>query len=323
MTSSIRPASLQEFVGQESARRILCVLITAAKRRNEPVPHLLMSGPAGLGKTTLARIVAGEMSGRLVEMVGGAVKTAHDMTHHLLQLKPNDVLFIDEIHALPRKIEEVLYGAMEDGVVAVEQRGFNDLMRQLGVQHGEKSVATHTLPPFTLIAATTMAGLCSAPLRSRFRQVLELQPYRDSELQAIVASAGAKLGFEMDPEMTMEIAKRSRGTARIAINHLLWFRDVVQGDGGVPTMELLQVAFEMKGIDREGLTQTDREVLHKLIDAGDAVGVETLATAVGESVETLTDSIEPHLLRAGFINRTPRGRIATEKARELFQEVTA
>jgi Holliday junction DNA helicase RuvB len=318
--NNIRPASLNDFVGQPSARRILGVLISAAKKRGEPVPHLLLSGPPGLGKTSLARILAHEMGGRLVEMVGSAVKTTSDMTHHLMQLQANDVLFLDEVHAIPRKIEEVLYSAMEDSSINVEQRGFNDLMRQIGVQPGEKSVVTHRLPMFTLVAATTMAGLCSAPLRSRFRQVLELQPYAEMELQEILKSAGAKLGFELDPGIALEIARRSRGTARVAINHLLWFRDVVQGDGGVATMELLNIAFEMKGIDGQGLTQTDREVLRKLIEADDAVGVETLATAIGESVETLTESIEPHLLRAGYINRTPRGRVATEKARALFQE---
>ena len=316
----IRPASLQEFVGQESARRILCVLITAAKRRNEPVPHLLMSGPAGLGKTTLARIVATEMSGRLVEMVGGAVKTAHDMTHHLLQLKPNDVLFIDEIHALPRKIEEVLYGAMEDGVVSIEQRGFNDLMKQLGVARGEKSVSTHQLPPFSLIGATTLLGLCSAPLRSRFRQTLELQPYEVNDLQRIVTSTATKLQFPLPDEITAEIARRSRGTARVAVSNLLWLRDVVQGDGGVATMELLHQAFQMKDIDENGLTRIDREFLRWLVESPEPVGVETMAATLGESVETLTESIEPFLLREGYISRTPRGRVTTEKARQLFQE---
>ena len=318
--NSLRPEKLDEFVGQEPARRILSVLISASKKRNEPVPHLLMSGSAGLGKTSLARIVAHEMNGRLVEMVGGAVKNTHDMTNHLLQLRANDVLFIDEIHALPRKIEEVLYGAMEDSTITVEQRGFNDLMRQIGVQPGEKSRTAHQLSAFTLIGATTMAGLCSAPLRSRFRQVLEMQPYSEDELLTIARSAGAKLGFDMDPGIALEIAKRSRGTARIAINNTLWYRDVVMGDGEVATMELLKVAFEMKGIDENGLTKSDREYLRLLIGSEEAVGAETLATALDESVETVQQGIEPFLIRQGFVTRTPRGRVATEKARVLFQQ---
>src|ERR1017187_2494973 len=167
----IRPNTLSEFVGQQNARRILNVLITASKRRGEPVPHLLMSGQPGLGKTTLARILASEMNGRLVEMVGSSLKNATEMTAQLLELRANDVLFIDEIHALPRKLEEILYGAMEDRVITTSEAGYNDLMKQLGIRSGEKSRKTHQLPPFTLIGATTLLGLTTAPLRSRFRQI--------------------------------------------------------------------------------------------------------------------------------------------------------
>src|ERR1035437_9640864 len=230
--NNIRPGSLAEFVGQQNARRILNVLITASKRRGEPVPHLLMSGQPGLGKTTLARIVASEMNGRLVEMVGSSLKNATEMTAQLLELRANDVLFIDEIHALHRKLEEVMYPAMEDRVITTAEAGFDDLMKQLGIRGSEKqSRKTHQLPAFTLIGATTLLGLTSAPLRSRFRQIIQLEPYSDVDLQQIIANAATKLAFDLPEELAAEIAKRSRGTARTAVSNLYWVRDVVQGDG--------------------------------------------------------------------------------------------
>lgn len=320
--SATRPASLSEFVGQQNARRILNVLITAAKRRNEPVPHLLMSGQAGLGKTTLARIVACEMGGRLIEMVGSSLKNAAEMTSQLLELQTNDVLFFDEIHALPRKLEEILYPAMEDGVIASTEAGFDDLMKQLGIRGGDKSRKTHQLPAFTLIGATTLLGLTTAPLRSRFRQVITLEPYSDTDLREIIMNAATKLAFDLPNEVAQQIAVRSRGTARTAVTNLMWYRDYVQADGGIATMEALNAAFELKGIDRNGMTQTDREYLQRLIEAEEPMGVETLASAIGESVETLEESVEPFLLKQGFINRTPRGRMATEKTQRLFETQT-
>ena len=297
------------------------MLIAAAKKRNEPVPHLLLSGPPGLGKTTLARLIASEMGGRLVEMIGSAVKTPHDMTQHLLQLKAHDVLFVDEVHAVPRRIEETLYPAMEDGLIRTSERGFDDLVKQLGIRDGRQSARTHQLPPFTLVGATTLQGLVSAPLRSRFRQVLELQPYAAAELQRIVGEAAARLAFALPEDLALEIARRSRGTARTAVSHLLWFRDCVEGDGGVATPELLRTAFEMKGVDGQGLTAVDREYLRRLVGSEEAVGLEALASVMGESVETITEAIEPFLLQQGYANRTPRGRVATERARQLFEEI--
>jgi Holliday junction DNA helicase RuvB len=296
----IRPNTLSEFVGQQNARRILNVLITASKRRNEPVPHLLMSGQPGLGKTTLARIVASEMGGRLIELVGSSLKNATEMTAQLLELRANDVLFIDEIHALPRKLEEVMYPAMEDRVITTAEAGFDDLMKQLGIRGGEqKSRKTHQLPAFTLIGATTLLGLTTAPLRSRFRQIITLEPYSDADLREIISNAATKLAFDLPDEVAQQIAVRSRGTARTAA---------------------LEAAFELKGIDRNGMTRTDRDYLQRLIETEEPVGVETLASAIGESVETLEESVEPFLLKQGFINRTPRGRIVTEKGKQILTE---
>lgn len=317
----IRPSSLSDFVGQQNARRILGVLMTAAKRRGEPVPHLLMSGQPGLGKTTLARIVASEMSGRLIEMVGSSVKNASEMTAQLLELRANDVLFIDEIHALPRKLEEILYPAMEDRVITTTEAGFDDLMKQLGIRGGEKTRKSHQLPAFTLIGATTLLGLTTAPLRSRFRQIIELEPYNEEELQTIISNAATRLAFDVPGEISREIAGRSRGTARMALTNLMWYRDYVQADGGIATMEALNAAFELKGIDGNGMTRTDRDYLQRLIEAEEPMGVETLASALGESVETLEESVEPFLLRRSFINRTPRGRIATQKGKQILMEV--
>jgi Holliday junction DNA helicase RuvB len=279
-----------------------------------------MSGPSGLGKTTLARIVAAEMGGWLIEMVGSSLKNATEMTAQLLELKANDVLFIDEIHALPRKLEEVMYPAMEDGVITTAEAGFDDLMKQLGIR-GDKSRKTHQIPPFTLIGATTLLGLTTAPLRSRFRQIIELEAYNDEELQTIIGNAATKLAFDVPGEVAQQIAIRSRGTARTAMSNLMWYRDYVQADGGIATMEALQAAFELKGIDCNGMTRTDREYLKRLIEADEPVGVETLASAIGESPETLEESVEPFLLRQGFIQRTGRGRVATEKARQTLMEV--
>jgi Holliday junction DNA helicase RuvB len=235
-------------------------------------------------------------------------------------LKANDVMFVDELHALPRKVEELLYPAMEDGTVTTNEKGFDDLVKQLGIRQGQQATKTHRLPAFTLVGATTLLGLTTAPLRSRFRQIIELEPYSVTDLQQIVLGVADKLAFVLPPELAAEIAKRSRGTARTAVSNLYWVRDVVQGDGDVATDELVRLAFDLKGVDENGLTRTDREYLERLVGSEEPVGAEALATALGESIETVTGTIEPFLVREGYVSRTPRGRVATEKARQLFQE---
>lgn len=319
MTTAIRPESLNAFVGQDRSMKILRVLVGAARKRKEPAPHVLMSGPPGLGKTTLARIVAHEMGGRLVETVGAALRSPDDMVAHLIRLRANDVLFIDEIHAVPRHVEEVLYPAMEDGIVTAEERGCDELLKQLGMKSKEKTTRTQRLPPFTLVGATTLLGLCSPPLRSRFAQTLTLEPYSLEQLQAIIRGAGEKIGFPMPDEVLQEIARRSRSTARIAISNLHWFRDFVTSTDSPVTHASALEAFDLKGIDPHGLTSLDRAYLARLQESTEPQGIEALASTLGESVETLEQSVEPFLLAQGLITRTPRGRTATEKAAELLE----
>jgi Holliday junction DNA helicase RuvB len=258
------------------------------------------------------------MKGRLIEMVGAALRSPDDMVSHLIRIKPHDVLFLDEIHAVPRHVEEVLYSAMEDGTCTTEEKGYDEMLKQLGVKSKEKAVKTVKLPPFTIIGATTLLGLVSAPLRSRFQQTLTLEAYSATELRTIVRGAAAKLGFEVTDEAVIEVAARSRGTARIAIANLHWFRDYVSAGDLKPTHETAIEAFELKGIDGMGLTSTDRAYLGKLMLSTECMGVESLAAALGESVETLEQGVEPYLMAQGFITRNPRGRAATEKASVLL-----
>lgn len=322
---SIRPSNLDEFVGQETARRVVLVLTTAARKRNETVPHLLLSAMPGQGKTTLARIIAAATGGRLVETVASSIKTPAEMTERLLALRERDVWFIDEIHALGRPVEEQLYGAMEDGAVASDRKGYDQMLRQIGVRTGggDGNRTIQRLPDFTLIGATTLLGLCSSPLRSRFTQVIELEPYGVDALQMIVTAAARKLAFPLADDLAGEIAVRSRNTARTAVGNLLWYRDYVAADGGVATREALEAAFHLKGVDASGFTRGDRAYLRCLVENEDPVGLETLAATLGESAETIQEGIEPFLLRQGLIQRTGRGRQATEKGRRVLAEADA
>lgn len=318
MSDACRPLSFSNFVGQSRPTKVLDILCRAAKKKGTCVPHVLLSGAPGLGKTTLARIVAHEMGSRLVEVVASNLQATEQMTKHLTKLRPKDVLFIDEIHGLPRGVEEVLYAALEDGRIPVMQSGYDDLMKSLGIGgKGQPTTAMVDLPPFTCIGATTLSGLVSDPLRSRFVQVLQLEPYSDAELQTIVMNAAAAMRFDVSPVVAMEIAMRSRSTARTAIGNLRWFAEYCEGTGSKPGLPAIGEAFELKEVDANGLTKLDRAYLAVLVEAGTPLGVSTLAASVGEGEDNLLQAVEPFLIRKGFVRKTARGRVATQKAVEL------
>ena len=314
---SIRPSSLQDFIGQERVRKVLQILCRSAKAKKTAVSHVLLSGPPGLGKTTLARIVANEMGSRLVETIGGNLQTPEQLSGLLRSLKPLDVLFIDEIHAMPRSVEEILYPAMEDGTVSVVKTESSDFMKALGVQ-AKPATEMVALPPFTLLGASTMSGLVSSPLRSRFAHELILEPYGHDDLARIVLRASRAMGVELNPGIAMEVARRSRSTARIAVGHLRWLIEYSSGLGVAPDFNAVQDAFAMRDVDACGLTGQDRRYLEMLIQAGQPLGLASVSAALNETVETIEQAMEPHLIREGLLRRAPRGRVATERAREMF-----
>jgi Holliday junction DNA helicase RuvB len=314
---NIRPSSLEDFIGQERVRQVLQILCRSAKAKGTAVSHVLLSGPPGLGKTTLARIVANEMGSRLVETIGGNLQAPEQLVGLLRSLKPLDVLFIDEIHAMPRSVEEILYPAMEDGTVSVVKTDSSDFMRALGVQ-AKPATEMVALPPFTLLGASTMSGLVSSPLRSRFAHELILEPYSHDDLTRIVLRASGALGYELNPGVAMEVARRSRSTARIAVGHLRWLIEYSSGLGVVPDINAVQDAFCMRDVDACGLTGQDRRYLSMLIQAGQPLGLASVSAALNETVETIEQAMEPHLIREGLLRRAPRGRVATERAREMF-----
>ncbi len=321
MGDAYRPVSFDSFIGQERPKKVLEILCKAAKRKGTCVPHVLLSGPPGLGKTTLARIVANEneMGSRLIEVVASNLQAPEQMVKHLTKLKPKDVLFIDEIHGLPRGVEEVLYAALEDGRIPIIQNGYDDLMKSLGI--GGKSQPTTAmveLPPFTCIGATTLSGLVSDPLRSRFVQALQLEPYSDEDLQKIVQNAAVSMKFDIAPSVALEIAVRSRATARTAIGNLRWFNEYCEGTESKPDIAAIGEAFALKDVDNNGLTKLDRAYLAILAEATVPLGISTLASAVGENEDNLLQAIEPFLIRKGYVRKTGRGRVATSKAIELI-----
>jgi Holliday junction DNA helicase RuvB len=318
MSDACRPDSFEGFVGQEKQKRVLQILCQSAKKKGTCPPHVLLSGPPGLGKTTLARIVANEMGSRLVEIVAGNIQGPDDVIKHLTGIRKNDVLFADEIHGMARSTEEIFYSAMEDGRIPVVQGGYDQLLKSLGMASPKQTVEMRELPPFTMIGATTLSGLVSDPLRSRFVQILQLDPYSDLELQTIILKASTNMKFDIPPVVAMEIAMRSRSTARTAIGNLKWFAEFCEGTGVAPNLAAIGEAFELKNVDAHGLNKLDRSYLSVLVEAGMPLGISTLASSIGEGEDNLLQTIEPFLIRKGYVCKTGRGRIATAKAVELI-----
>ena len=299
----LRPATLESYIGQESVKENMRVFIQAAKQRKEALDHVLLYGPRGLGKTTLSNIIANEMDVNIKTTSGPAIERPGDMAAVLNSLNEGDILFIDEIHRLNRMIEEILYPAMEDFVI--------DIM--IGKGPGARSVRLD-LPRFTLIGATTRIGLLTAPLRDRFGVVQRLEPYSVENLKIILKRSAAVLQVEMEEGGAEEIARRSRGTPRLANRMLKRVRDFAQVRyDGVITEEVARFALDLLDIDKVGLDQTDRKMLLTMIEkfGGGPVGLDTLAASINEESETIEDVYEPYLLQLGYIQRTPRGRVVT------------
>ena len=303
---NLRPPMLAEYIGQEKIKNNLKVYIDAAKARGESLDHVLFYGPPGLGKTTLSGIIANEMGVHMKVTSGPAIEKPGEMAAILNNLQEGDVLFVDEIHRLNRQVEEVLYPAMEDFAI--------DIM--LGKESSARSIRLD-LPHFTLVGATTRAGLLTAPLRDRFGVVQKLEFYTPGELQIIVERSAEVLGVGIEPEGAAEIARRSRGTPRLANRLLKRVRDFAQVKyDGVITKQVADFALDILDVDKVGLDNNDRSILLMMIEkfGGGPVGLETLAAALGEDAGTLEDVYEPYLLMNGFLNRTPRGRVATPLA---------
>lgn len=303
---SIRPESLDEYVGQDKIKHNLKVFIEAAKMRDEPLDHVLLYGPPGLGKTTLAHIIANELGSNLKTATGPAIEKSGDLAAILSTLEPGDVLFIDEIHRIPSFVEEILYSAMEDFTINVV----------IGTEGKSRSIKID-LPPFTLVGATTRAGDLSSPLRDRFGIVNKLEYYTDEELASIVKRTSKVLNMKINDDAAMELAKRSRKTPRIANRLFKRVRDfaLVEGDGLI-NLDITLNALDRLNVDTYGLDMIDIEYLKALINKfnGGPVGVETISTAIGEEISTIEDVVEPFLLQEGFIKRTRSGRVATEKS---------
>lgn len=303
---ALRPKTLEEFVGQEKIKERLRVYIQAAKARGEPLDHVLLLSPPGLGKTTLAHIIAHEMGVQIKVSSGPALERPGDLAAILTHLSPGDILFVDEIHRLRPQVEEILYPAMEDWKLPIV----------LGEGPHARCIEL-SLAPFTLIGATTREGLLTTPLRDRFEVVFRLEFYKTEELAEILLRAAPKLGVGITPEAARVLGMRARGTPRIALRFLRRARDVAQVQGlSVITAEVAQETLRMLGIDEAGLDELDRRILSVIMDRfeGGPVGLETLSAALGEDPETIAELYEPYLIALGFIRKTPQGRVVTERA---------
>ena len=310
MDNTIRPESIDEYIGQEDVKENIQVFVEAAKMRNEPLDHVLLYGPPGLGKTTLAFIIAHELGTNIKTASGPSIEKSGDLAAILSSLEPGDVLFIDEIHRMPRYIEEILYPAMEDFSL--------DII--VGSEGNSRNIKID-LPPFTLVGATTRAGDLSAPLRDRFGITSKLQFYTVDELTDIIKRTARVLNVDIEEDAACELAKRSRGTPRIANRLFKRVRDfaLVKGNG-VVNLEITEEALERLKVDKMGLDNTDRELLLAIIEKfnGGPVGIEALSSSIGEEVTTIEDVYEPYLLQTGLLKRTSRGRIATDKAYQIL-----
>lgn len=307
---SLRPTTLNQYIGQHKVKENLSIFIQAAKMREEPLDHVLLYGPPGLGKTTLGAIIANEMGVQFRSTSGPAVERAGDLAAILSSLEPGDVLFIDEVHRLPRSVEEVLYSAMEDF--------FLDIV--IGTGPSARSVRID-LPPFTLVGATTRAGLLSAPLRDRFGVLSRLEYYEARDLCSIVERTADIFQTTITKDAAGEVAGRSRGTPRIANRLLKRIRDISQVKGEEKiSLETTDLALDMLQVDDAGLDHIDHKLLKGIIDGfrGGPVGLDTIAATIGEEPQTIEDVYEPFLLQIGFIQRTPRGRVVTQKAYQHF-----
>ena len=312
---SLRPRSLDDFIGQDRVKEQLEIALTAAKNRGEALDHVLLAGPPGLGKTSLAYIIRNELRTGIRTVAGPAIEKKGDMAAILTGLEPHDVLFVDEIHRLNRAVEEILYPALEDF--------------RLDIVVGQGPAArtlTLDLPPFTLVGATTRTGLLTTPLRDRFGMTFRLGYYEVDELATIVRRSARILGVELADEAAEEIARRSRGTPRVANRILRRVRDVAEvRHAGAVTLPVAQEALQLHEVDAQGLERADRELLRAIVERfGDGpVGLSTLAVALGEEQDTVEDVYEPYLLQLGFLQRTPRGRVVTELGRGHLGAVAA